>query len=402
MLSKPVIVYAGGFPLPDHRASALRAIANARLFASLGVEPLVLGRFAGGHDGVRAAPAGGEETMSVEGIACRNIEAPGGGGARAYLRSALPVRAVVDEVGAERVLAILAYNYPARGLADLLRLSRRRGIPLVAECTEWAAPETRNIVREVTRQIGARYRIKVLARRAGHTICATYHGARHFAGNNVLVLPWVLHETAAMPSPSRDVVRFVYAGSPGQRFGKERIDNVIAALAALGAHPRPFVLELTLTREAVLAAAPHLAPALARLGERVRFHGWLGREPLEALYARADISVFARPDGRASRFGFPTKLAEAFGHGLPVVANNTGDIGAYLEEGETGWLARDASVDALAEALRRALDTPAQRVDAMKRAIVADNPFAPERYRAATSHFLSRIEADRARGRMAA
>jgi len=395
MSADPLVVYAGGFPLPDHRASALRAIANARLMKSAGVEPVVAGRFVAGHDGRRSIPAGGEG-MRVGGIACRNIEAAGGATARSYLASAAPVRAVAEEFGAARLLAIVAYNYPARALCDLLRLSRRLAVPLVAECTEWTGMEGRNVARGLAREIGAAARMTVLARRAGHTICATRHAAAHFRGTDTLVLPWVLEEVEKGPlAPPQETVRFVYAGSPGLRFSKERVDAIVAALAQLADHPRPFTLDLTMRRDEFLAAAPHLSGALDRLAGRMTFHGWLARHPLEALLGKAHVSVFARPDTRATRFGFPTKLAEAIRFRLPVVANLTGDVGLHVREGETGWLAAGPHAAALVPALRRALETPPHALRAMRVRIGAENPFAPERYAAPLGAFLDRLAARR-------
>ena len=62
---------------------------------------------------------------------------------------------------------------------------------------------------------------------------------------------------------------------------------------------------------------------------------------------------------------FPNACVEAMSTGLPVLASPYGGMAEMLEDGRTGWLARSAMPADLAEALRRALDTPAATKAAM-------------------------------------
>lgn len=56
--------------------------------------------------------------------------------------------------------------------------------------------------------------------------------------------------------------------------------------------------------------------------------------------------------------GFPRTLVEAYACGLPVIASRLGAFVELVQDGHTGWLAEPGSVDALAEALRRAVAQP--------------------------------------------
>lgn len=56
---------------------------------------------------------------------------------------------------------------------------------------------------------------------------------------------------------------------------------------------------------------------------------------------------------------FPNTCVEAMVTGLPVLASPEGGMAEMLEDGRTGWLARSVTPADLADALRRALDTPA-------------------------------------------
>ena len=65
---------------------------------------------------------------------------------------------------------------------------------------------------------------------------------------------------------------------------------------------------------------------------------------------------------------FPNTCVEAMSTGLPVLASPSGGMAELLEDGRTGWLARSATPADLADALRRALDTPAATKAKMGRA----------------------------------
>lgn len=90
------------------------------------------------------------------------------------------------------------------------------------------------------------------------------------------------------------------------------------------------------------------------LQERVRFIGFVADEDLPALYSAA--SVFAYPS-LYEGFGLPP--LEAMACGVPVVASNAASLPEVV--GEAGLLVDPYDVDALAEALARALCDEALR-----------------------------------------
>ena len=78
--------------------------------------------------------------------------------------------------------------------------------------------------------------------------------------------------------------------------------------------------------------------------------GWLPREELEPLYARA--AVVACPSHRE---GFGVACAEAMAHGRAVVASDVGGLRDLVADGETGVLVPPRDVAALRSALERVL-----------------------------------------------
>jgi glycosyltransferase involved in cell wall biosynthesis len=78
--------------------------------------------------------------------------------------------------------------------------------------------------------------------------------------------------------------------------------------------------------------------------------GWLTRDELASLYARA--AVVACPSHRE---GFGVACAEAMAHGRAVVASDVGGLRDLVVDGETGLLVPPGDVGALRAALERLL-----------------------------------------------
>ncbi|MBX3440029.1 MAG: glycosyltransferase family 4 protein, partial [Planctomycetaceae bacterium] len=98
-----------------------------------------------------------------------------------------------------------------------------------------------------------------------------------------------------------------------------------------------------------------------------RFHGEQRRQVLSRFLAEARLSVVP------SRWdNFPFTCMEAMATGIPVLATRQGGMAEMIEDGETGWLAETANPDALANALQRALSTPAKEsADMGRRAAIS-------------------------------
>jgi len=80
----------------------------------------------------------------------------------------------------------------------------------------------------------------------------------------------------------------------------------------------------------------------------VEFLGW--REDIAAALGRLDLLAMPSQDE-----GMPRALLEAFSAGVPVVAFPTGGISEVIVDGETGFLTRGNSPEALAARIREAL-----------------------------------------------
>lgn len=93
-------------------------------------------------------------------------------------------------------------------------------------------------------------------------------------------------------------------------------------------------------------------PRLAALGAEV-VNRWLAPAEIAAALAGAHAVVLSYVE--ASQSGV---AAAAYGAGLPVVATPVGGLVDQVQDGATGVLARAATPEALAQAVRRLIETP--------------------------------------------
>jgi len=148
-----------------------------------------------------------------------------------------------------------------------------------------------------------------------------------------------------------------------QAMAKIRSAAPTARLVAVGDGPRRARLQ-ALTRKLGLADA-------------VAFVGPQSHEELKLMYNAADVlavpSIVAR-DGETE--GMPTVILEAFAAACPVVGSRVAGIPEFVRDGETGFLARAAAPDDLADKIIKTLELGRDYFASRCRAVAAGQDFA--------------------------
>lgn len=99
--------------------------------------------------------------------------------------------------------------------------------------------------------------------------------------------------------------------------------------------------------------------------------GWLGVVPNAALPKLLDgYRYFILP---SLWEGMPKALLEAMSSGLVCIGNSTTGISEIIEDGKTGFLSRDATTEALAEAIHRAKTADHDAIGKLARQFVLEN-----------------------------
>jgi glycosyltransferase involved in cell wall biosynthesis len=143
------------------------------------------------------------------------------------------------------------------------------------------------------------------------------------------------------------------------------VDVLLQAVKRLEADPRLTVRVVGGGPE--MNALRSLAQSLG-LGEKVSFEGVVSSEAIQAHFTRCDALVLpAIITETGDTEGLGVVLIEAMGYGKPVIASAAGGIVDIVADEETGLLVPPGDPDALAGAIRRAMDDPTALRDIARR-----------------------------------
>lgn len=145
-------------------------------------------------------------------------------------------------------------------------------------------------------------------------------------------------------------VTVLFLGLVGRRKG---VFDLLPAMArAVVDAPQ---LRLLLGGNGEVAQAQQQADEL-NLGKQVQFLGWVAGEQKEQLLRQADVYILP-----SHNEGLPMSVLEAMSYGLPVVTTRVGGIPELVTDGEDGLLVDAGDVAAIAAALVRLAQQPAER-----------------------------------------
>lgn len=236
----------------------------------------------------------------------------------------------------------------------------RKGIPLILEICEWY-----DIASFKLGKLDFRYNrfntcINKSFFHADAFIVISRLLEEHFkeSGKPIIRIPTVIdsNEFAYSEETGNKKIKLIHAGTAVGKQHKELFRDIMLALSEYGDNS-PF--EYTIfgsDRQTVLENIGNDSRLLDSLYDTVKIAGKVPQKEMLQRYCEADFSIFVRPDRRSSHAGFPTKLAESMAAGTPVIANNTGDIGLYLQDGINGFLLKDGTQQSVKEVLDRIVE----------------------------------------------
>lgn len=390
---RDIILYIGSIFLPDKSAGAQRALSLSKSFRDLGYRTIIVGMATGQS---MATPVVetlknccGFETFSV--AQPQNI--------REWFHHTISIqefKRVIDYYGATRIFAIVAMEYEAIPLIRLSRYCRKRGIHLIADAEEWYEKSTlrfpMNIAKDVDTILRMRY---VYPKKISKMICISRFFERQFAGSVAqrVYVPGTIDpeeekwRNIDSYSPNH-VFTIGYAGHPGIRFEKERLDLLIKAVLELNDEGYKCQLKIAgLDQIFIVKQLPDL-----HLTEAISFLGKVSHRQCLDMIATSDFSAIIREDKRVTKAGFPTKLSESFGCGTPVLATDSSNIFDYIIDGKTGVRCDGYSKDAVKRGILQAMSFSTEELVLMHSSIRAHNPLIYSRFTKNIGEFLQSLD----------
>ena len=318
-MEKGTIIYMGNYELPDKNAAAHRVMNNGKIFTALGYRMVFLGTVKGeSFSGIRqssyneniyeeAYPLGLKQWVSHI-FDTRNIEAV----AAKYSDTCL----------------IITYNVPFATFKAVKKAFAKRQIKVAYDCTEWNDYAEGSLPKRLYKKYDEK-----LIRTKLHHICddiivISSLMERQYQGKNLLKLPPLVDLEESIWHQERithtDIFEFCFAGTINN---KERLDEVVKAFCELDRQDVRLRI-IGLTKGGYAVAYPEQAQ-LVQSDNRLLFMGYVSHEESVKYVLSCDCYIFIREKTRRNEAGFPTKFAESYTCGVPIISTDVSDIKRY-------------------------------------------------------------------------
>ncbi len=336
---KGTIIYYGGFSLPDKNASANRVVSNGKLFNSLGYETIFLGAC---YDDSRSEMCQISENM---------FEEPHPATSSDWLKQILSfsnLKKLAEEY--ENLKMVLLYNVPFITLVLAKIYFSKKGVTVAYDCTEWTQFTEGSFLKKAFKYADEFFVRNFTHRVADKTIVISKMMERKYkSSKKILRLPPLVDINDAIwhqkTEEKPDDFVFCFAGFPGGN--KDYLDKVVEAFNHM---------ELSNVTLKIIGVAEgefkELYPDTKITDKKnVRFMGRLSHGEVIKNILNCDCYIFIRPSDRRNNAGFPTKFAESFTCGVPIITTDVSDIKDYLNLSSDSVLINDTDVQSIKDAM---------------------------------------------------
>lgn len=344
--NKGSVLYVGGFELPDKNAAAHRVVNNAKVFRELGYNVIFCG-----VDKEITRPS--ENATIIYGFDTFSIPYPSNN--KQWIKQMLSIGVYADLLSRyPDIKLVVCYNLHAVPLAKVLRFCHKRGIKVVADCTEWYENKPSFNPIKLIKCLDTSLSMRVYQKKCDGIIAISTYLANYYKASvkDIIVVPPLvdLNEDKFKCSSGKvnnKVTTFVYCGNPSAR--KELLGDVVNAFQKITDLDYNLVI-VGITKEQFL----HMYK-IDFDDSKTQFKGKLPHKDALNIVRQSDYAIVVRPRTRVTMAGFPTKFAEAISVSTPVIANDTSDLLSYIESGRNGYI---VDMENLENDFRRILTVP--------------------------------------------
>lgn len=343
-MNNGTIIYYGGFTLPDKNAAANRVVSNGKLFASLGYNTVFIG----------AAPSGDSfEGLRRVGRADNMFEHSHPKTTSQWLKHMISVEHIkAIEKTYSDVCMIILYNVPMLTLLQAKKVFSKKNIKVCYDCTEWTKDTDGSLPKRLFKAFDETL-IRNFAHKAADGMIAISRmmEKKYKSSKKLILLPPLVdindeiwHQKA---ESQPDIFEFCFAGIPDGN--KESLDKVVDGFCSISRGDIRLRI-IGITDEEFLRIYPD-CKIPEPFKDKIIFMGKLSHSDTIRYVLGCNCYIFIRRSDRRNNAGFPTKFAEAFTCGVPVITTDVSDVGKYIAKSGKGSLLKDMSAKSIAEAM---------------------------------------------------
>lgn len=341
-MSKGTIICYGGFALPDKSAAANRVVSNGKIFNKLGYKTVFIGSSDDSFEGLRSVQ--GYDNM---------YEYAHPKSTKQWLKHMISVEyieSVIEKYG--DVCKIILYNVPMFTLLKAKKVYSKRNIEVCYDCTEWTKDTDGSLPKKIFKVFD-----EILISNFAHKIAdgmiviSKMMEKKYNKSKKLLVLPPLVDINDDIwhqpPEKQEGVFEFCFAGIPDGK--KESLDKVVEAFCSVN-KKNTHLRIIGISENDFKKVYPEcFIPKNVR--NKITFMGRLSHAETIKYILGCDCYVFLRRSDKRNNAGFPTKFAEAFTCGVPIITTDVSDVGEYIRKSNRGEVLGNLNVTTVSEAM---------------------------------------------------
>ncbi|MBQ9886572.1 MAG: glycosyltransferase [Lachnospiraceae bacterium] len=357
-MSEKVVIYIGGFELPDKNAAAHRVLNNAKILRELGYKVVFIG-VSKTCKNVQQDNFFGFDSISV----------PYPESTKKWLKHLCDINEFknVAEQYKEALVGVIFYNYQTVAMSRIMKYCKKRNLWTVADVTEWYLADKKNPIHYIIKQADTSIRMRYLQKKVSGVIAISRYLYDYYTKYvpTILLPPLVDKQEDKWKLKDRTAdshIRLVFAGTVGAF--KDNLELVLKALMDFKDSIEISIIGIE--KDDMLKYLP-ADEQKDILGEHIHFLGRLPHTECLQIISESDFQIFLREDNLVTKAGFPTKLGESFACGTPVITNLTSNIGDYLVDGENGYIVKELNADSVRSVFVKISAADSQMIEKMKK-----------------------------------
>lgn len=389
-----IVFYIGNFDLPDNNAAAVRVINNGKLLDKLGYKVVFIGI-------TRSSNLKKNEIVYEKFGKFEFYQKKYPQSIKEWFKHLISINDIVriiNKYKTENEKIVILYDYPAIASAKMYNFCKKNNIKIIAECAEWYGSLKGNLIYKTLKTLDTYYRMHFTNKVIKNVICVSdylenFYNTMKCHTVNIPFIIDVKDEKWQLKNPYKPnhPRKFIYAGNPGKKEKKDRIDVLIDAFFEI--HNEGFDFELQifgLEEKDFIEEFPEYSEKIHALGNKVVFNGIVKHSEVIDKIKYSDFTIFFRDNDRKTKAGFPTKFVESISCGTPVITNPSSNLRRFATN-YNSILANDFSFEEFKKSIVKALELTDEQLAKMASMTKVNNPFNIDSFYEKMKIFFSKL-----------